>query len=218
MDGYCQSQRCPERVHCTSKTGCVCVCVFLNFLCLVSAVRSLGTAMGLSLYSTTSLEDVALEAPNTIKFFQMQLYTDRQLMATITRRAEKAGYKAILLTVDCPLYGRHQGRRRFELPGHLKHANFSSVQQRKRFKSNAELGAHIIALLDCSVDWKILDWLRSITSLPVVVKGILTPEDARLAVQHGAKGILVSNHGGRQLDGVSAAVCMTLVQCRMIFE
>ena len=217
MNAFCQSQRCPERVHCTSKTGCVCVCVFLNFRCLVLAVSSLGTAMGLSLYSTTSLEDVALEAPNTVKFFQMQFYTDRQLMATIIRRAEKAGYKAILLTVDCPLYGRHQGRRRFELPGHLKYANFSSVQQRKRFKSNAELGAHIIALLDCSVDWKILDWLRSITSLPVVVKGILTPEDARLAVQHGAQGILVSNHGGRQLDGVPAAVCITLVECRMIF-
>ena len=141
------------------------MCVF------VLAVSSLSTAMGLSLYSTTSLEDVALEAPNTVKFFQMQLYADRQLMATIVRRAEKAGYNAILLTVDCPLYGRHQGRRKFELPGHLTYANFASVQQRKQFKSNAELDAHIIALLDCSVDWKILDWLRSITSLPVVVEG-----------------------------------------------
>ncbi|KAJ7315657.1 Hydroxyacid oxidase 1 [Desmophyllum pertusum] len=65
---------------------------------------------------------------------------------------------------------------------------------------------YISSLKDGSVDWETFDWLRSITSLPFVVKGILTAEDARLAVQHGAKGILVSNHGGRQLDGVPATI------------
>ena len=191
--------------------------VFHGLIYLVSAVTSVGTAMGLSLYSNTTLEDVARESPNTVKFIQMQLYTDRQFMETILKRSEKAGYRAILLTVDCPLHGRHKGRTRFHLPEHLKYANFSSVQQKTGLKTNAELDAHIIASLDCSVDWKIFDWLRLITSLPIIIKGILTPEDARLAVQHGVQGILVSNHGGRQLDGVPATVCIIRVYNFFLF-
>ena len=163
--------------------------------------------MGLSLFSSKSLEDVALESPNTVKFFQMQFYSDRQLMATLIKNAEKAGYKAVLLTVDCPRYGKHKGRAKFCLPQHLRYGNFSSLQKKKGLQTNADLDVYIQAILDCSVDWTILDWLHSITSLPFVVKGILTAEDARLAVQHGAQGIMVSNHGGRQLDGVPATVC-----------
>lgn len=63
-------------------------------------------------------------------------------------------------------------------------------------------------MIDSSVTWESFDWLRSVTSLPIIVKGILTAEDARLAVQHGVQGILVSNHGGRQLDGAPATVCV----------
>ena len=163
--------------------------------------------MGLSLYSNKSLEDVALASPNTVKFFQMQLYSDRQLMSTLIKNAEKAGYKAVLLTVDCPLYGKHRERAKFCVPEYLRYANFSSLQKKKGLRTNADLDTYIKAILDCSVGWTILDWLRSITSLPLVVKGILTAEDARLAVQHGAQGIMVSNHGGRQLDGVPATVC-----------
>ena len=169
------------------------------------------TAMGLSLYSNHSLEDVARECPNTVKFFQMQFYADRQMMEMLLKQAEKAGYKSVLLTVDTPLYGRHKRRAGFHLPRHLTYANFASVQKKKGFKTNAELDAYVEAISDGSADWKILDWLRSITSLPLVVKGILTAEDARLAVQHGVQGIMVSNHGGRQLDGVQAPVFVVTV-------
>ena len=169
----------------------------------------MGTAMGLSLYSTYSLEDVAEESPNTVKFFQMQFYTDRQLMATLLKQAEKVGYKAVLLTVDTPVYGRHKERAGFHLHEHLKYANFLSLQKKKGLKNNEEMDAYISAMGDSSVDWTIIDWLRSTTSLPLVVKGIVTAEDAHLAVQHGVQGIMVSNHGGRQLDGVQATVCIT---------
>lgn len=182
----------------------------------LSAVTTMDTAMGLSLYSNKSLEDVALASPNTVKFFQMQFYSDRQLMSTLIQKAEKAGYKAVLLTVDCPLYGKHRGRAKFCVPEHLRFANFSSLQKKTGVRTNADLGAYIEAILDRSVDWTILDWLRSITSLPLVVKGILTAEDARLAVQHGAQGIMVSNHGGRQLDGVPATVCNKCTSLRTI--
>ena len=173
----------------------------------LSAVNSMDTAMGLSIYSTYSLEDVARESPNTIKFMQMQFYTDRQLMVEVLKRAEKAGFKAVLLTVDIPVYGQHRKRANFFLPEHLNLGNFLSLKKRKGLRNNRELSKYISDAADSSVDWETFDWLRSTTSLPFVVKGILTAEDARLAVQHGAQGIMVSNHGGRQLDCVPATVC-----------
>ena len=175
-------------------------------------MNSVGTAMGLSLYSTISLEDVAREAPNTIKFIQMQFYPDRELMVDLLRQAEEAGYKAVLLTVDLPVYGKHKKRANFILPKHLKFANFLSLKKKKGLQNNKDLNAYIWTATDGSVDWKTFEWLRSTTSLPFVVKGILTAEDARLAVQHGAQGIMVSNHGGRQLDGVPATVCVINVK------
>ena len=182
----------------------VCCFVFL------SAVNSLDTAMGLSIYSTNSLEDVAHESPKTIKFIQMQFYTDRELMVDLLRRAEKVGYKAVLLTVDIPVYGKHKKRANFFLPKHLKFANFLSLKKKKGLRNNEEVNDYISTSCDSSVNWETFDWLRSTTSLLFVVKGILTAEDARLAVQHGAQGIMVSNHGGRQLDGVPATVCVIM--------
>jgi len=134
----------------------------------------------------------------------MQFYTDPQLMVDLIRRAEKADYKAVLLTVDLPVSGTHKKRANFSLPEHLQVANFSFLKKKKGLRSNKELHSYLAAARDSSVDWTKLDWLFSITSLPFVLKGILAAEDARLAVQHGAQGILVSNHGGRQLDGVQA--------------
>lgn len=96
----------------------------LCFICL-SAVKSVNTAMALSICSTYSVEDVAHESPNTIKFLQMQFYTDPQLMVDLIRRAEKADYKAVLLTVDLPVSGTHKKRANFSLPEHLQVANFS---------------------------------------------------------------------------------------------
>lgn len=163
--------------------------------------------MGVSIYSTCSLEDVAWECPNAIKFMQIQIYTDRQLMMDLLRRAEKSGYKAIIVTVDVPVlvFGRHKDRADFTIPRHLKYGNF--LVDKGRDKNNDEMSRYVEAEADSSATWEAIDWLRSKTSLPVVVKGISTPEDARLAVQHGAQGIVVSNHGGRQLDGLPATVC-----------
>ena len=167
------------------------------------------TAIGVSIYSTYSLEDLARDSPNTIKFMQVQLYTGRQLMVDLLKRAEKAGYKAIILTVDVPVlvFGRHKDRVNFSVPKHLRgFANFLKSE----VKNNDEMSRYVEAESDSGAVWETFDWLRSMTSLPFVVKGILTPEDARLAVQHGAQGILVSNHGGRQLDGLPATVCVIM--------
>ncbi|KAJ7315659.1 Hydroxyacid oxidase 1 [Desmophyllum pertusum] len=95
--------------------------------------------MGLSIDSTNSLEDVALESPNTIKFMQMQFYKDRQFMESVLKRAEEAGYKAILLTLDIPTYGEHKGRANFFLPEHLEFANFLSWKKKEGLQNNKEM-------------------------------------------------------------------------------
>lgn len=172
----------------------------------------MNTVVGVSIYSTYSLEDLARECPNAIKFMQIQFYTDRQLMVDLLKRAEKADYKAIIVTVDVPVleFGRHKDRANFTIPRHLKYANF--LPEKSGVKSNDEMSRYVEAESDSSATWEAFDWLRSKTLLPLVVKGISTPEDARLAVQHGAQGIVVSNHGGRQLDGLPATVCVINVK------
>ena len=182
----------------------------------LSAVKSVDTAVGVSIYSTYSLEHLAQDSPTTIKFMQIQLYTDRQLMVDLLKRAEKAGYKAIILTVDVPVlvFGRHKDRANFSVPKHLRgFANFTKSES----KTNDQMSRYVEAESDSGAVWETFDWLRSITSLPFVIKGITTPEDARLAVQHGAQGILVSNHGGWQLDGLPATVCYNEKSSPFIF-
>jgi isopentenyl diphosphate isomerase/L-lactate dehydrogenase-like FMN-dependent dehydrogenase len=138
--------------------------------------------------STRSLEDIAKEAAIPLWF---QLYVSgRKTTEKVVRRAAEAGYRALVLTVDSPRWGHKERSMRsgFSIP--LK-ANFTE-------EDAAETAV--------SLTWESLTWLRSLTSLPLVLKGILTAEDALLAVQHGVDGIVVSNHGGRQLDSVPASI------------
>ena len=119
--------------------------------------------------------------------------------------AEKAGYTAICVTVDAPMLGKREVdiRNQFSLPEPLKLANLVALKDLEiPNKSNQSgLFAYFQQQIDPSLTWKDLEWLQSITKLPIVLKGILRADDARLAVENGAKGIIVSNHGGRQLDG-----------------
>jgi len=119
-------------------------------------------------------------------------------------RAAAAGYRAICLTVDAPRLGRREKdeRNRFTLPpnltiANLKPAGLDAVPPAERGSAFARYASE---MLDASLTWKDVQWLKSISPLPVVVKGIMTAEDATIAVDHGVDGIVVSNHGGRQLD------------------
>ena len=128
----------------------------------------------------------------------------------MVKRAEDAGFKAIVLTVDAPYFGRrlNEIRNQFKLPSHLNMANFQGITSGKANSSDGGSGIHkyVVSLFDQSLTWSNVAWLKSITKLPLILKGILHPEDAKLAVQHGASGIIVSNHGARQLDGVPASI------------
>ena len=133
----------------------------------------------------------------------MDILKRLDLATSLVKRAESQGYKAIVVTVDMPFIGIRHGQRRngFKLPSHLSLENIKSLVEDIQVDNDT-----IDTFHDPSATWDIIGWLRTITELPIVVKGILTAEDAKLAVQHGVDAILVSNHGGRQLDGVPATV------------
>jgi 4-hydroxymandelate oxidase len=126
------------------------------------------------------------------------------------RRVEAAGASALVLTVDAPLLGRRERdvRNRFGLPAHLSVENMLPVGYARVPKQDHESGlaAYFADLLDPTLTWSAVDWLRSITSLPILVKGLVRPDDARRAVDAGIAGIIVSNHGGRQLDAAPATI------------
>ena len=172
----------------------------------------MGTCMILSSWATTSIEDVAEASSGSgLRWFQLYVYRDKTITANLIQRAERAGYKALVITVDTPILGRRLAdcRNQFNLPSHLKLANFSvEDEQSSMASSQSESGLYKYtqALMDDRLTWNTVAWIKSITKLPVIVKGVLTGEDALLAVQHGVDGIMVSNHGARQLDGVLATV------------
>ena len=144
--------------------------------------------------ATRSLEEIAQAASGPL-WFQLYIYPTLQYAEKLVRRAESAGYKAIVLTVDLPVLGNREKDKRnnFEIPPPpFIEANFVDVDLN---------GQSWITLT-----WESLAWLRSITSLPILLKGILTAEDALLARAHGMDGIIVSNHGGRQLDTALASI------------
>jgi isopentenyl diphosphate isomerase/L-lactate dehydrogenase-like FMN-dependent dehydrogenase len=156
------------------------------------------TLMAASTFSTRSLEDIAQAASGPL-WFQLYLYQNLELSAAVVRRAEAAGYRAIVLTADVPRLGRREKdiRNNFSLPSHMGLANFPDEEPESEQYS---------LFLPCTPSWDTLDWLKTVTSLPILVKGILTAEDALLALERGAAGIIVSNHGGRQLDSAIASI------------
>ncbi|XP_019621696.1 PREDICTED: hydroxyacid oxidase 2-like [Branchiostoma belcheri] len=176
------------------------------------AAAQFQTCMICSTYSNFTMEDIMNCSPHGLKWFQLYVRPDRETTAGLVRRAERAGYRALVLTVDLPIVGRRYPdlRHGFSMPPHLKVANLRHVDLNKNKKDRNKALDYGFGGPDQSSDsalsWKDVAWLRSISTLPIILKGILTAEDARLAVQQGVDGILVSNHGGRQLDGVPATI------------
>ena len=154
--------------------------------------------MILSTLASTSIEDVASRRPDLIKWFQLYLFTDREESLRMIRRAEKAGFKALVLTVDAPKFGT----RRRDISNDFKvSASFVA-----NFDQSSPKGLQNLDYIDASINWSDISWLKRVTSLPVLVKGIMTVEDSLLSLEYGVDGIVVSNHGGRQLDGVPATI------------
>ena len=175
-----------------------------------AACANLGICMTLSSWSTSSIEDVAKAGgPKGLRWFQLYVLTDKELTKNHIQRAERAGYKALVITVDTPVVGKRlvEERNHFSLPPHLTLPNFDRSEVGASLKAEDEESSHLrYSLIDPGLTWETLRWVQGVTKLPVLVKGVLTAEDALEAVKHGVQGIVVSNHGARQLDGVPATV------------
>lgn len=166
------------------------------------AASAAGTVMILSTASTCTIEDVgAVPGP---KWFQLYVYSDRSLTEALIARAEAADMTAIVLTVDAPILGRRERdlRNRFHLPDGVRLANVPSSGSVPIPTGHGESGLaiHFASGIDASLTWRDVEWLQSRTRLPVLIKGIVRGDDAARAIDHGAAAIIVSNHGGRQLD------------------
>jgi 4-hydroxymandelate oxidase len=171
------------------------------------AAASAGTTMIVSTLSTTAIEDIA--ATGASLWFQLYVYRDRDATAALIERVERAGAKALVLTVDAPLIGRRERdvRNGFALPPHLRMENLHGDRARVPPSANdSGLAAWVSSHLDPGLSWKDVAWLRATTRLPVLLKGVVRPDDARRAIDHGVAGIVVSNHGGRQLDAAPATL------------
>jgi isopentenyl diphosphate isomerase/L-lactate dehydrogenase-like FMN-dependent dehydrogenase len=157
-----------------------------------------GTIMCLSTLSSASPAELAAAAPGAPQWFQLYWSRDRGFTQGLVEAASASGFSALVLTVDLPVAGRRERdvRAAFRLPVDLPLPNIPQELRGDDFHTALH------AVVDDTLTWRDLEWLRSICSLPLVVKGILTSEDALLAAEHGAAAVVVSNHGGRQLDGV----------------
>ncbi|KOX21728.1 2-hydroxy-acid oxidase [Saccharothrix sp. NRRL B-16348] len=164
------------------------------------AAAAAGVPNVLGMLGAEPIEDVA--AAGGAHWLQLYWLKDRQVVADLLRRAEGVGCRAVVLSVDVPVMGRRVRdlRNGFALPPGMRPVNIGGDVGERRAGDSA-VARHTSAVFDPSLKWSDLDWIKEHTRLPLVLKGILSPEDARQAVESGVDGLVVSNHGGRQLDG-----------------
>jgi isopentenyl diphosphate isomerase/L-lactate dehydrogenase-like FMN-dependent dehydrogenase len=170
---------------------------------LARAAAAAGTVYCLSSLASVRPRELAEAVPGVLRWFQLYWSRDREFTRELVAEAAAGGFDALVLTVDLPVAGPRERdlRSGFSLPEGLAMPNLPRTLVGSEYLHDT-LGE----LVDTSLTWRDLEWLRSECSLPLVVKGVLTAEDALLACEHGAAGIVVSNHGGRQLDGVAATL------------
>jgi 4-hydroxymandelate oxidase len=168
---------------------------------MARAAAEAGTLMCLSTIATARASEVAEAAPGGHRWFQLYCFRDRAVTQALIDEATEFGYEAIVLTVDAPRLG---WRERDLRSGFVVPASVTVPSVAAALGADKPIGvAEAFALLDPTITWADLEQLVSGCDLPVLVKGVLTAEDAELALEHGAAGVIVSNHGGRQLDGVA---------------
>jgi 4-hydroxymandelate oxidase len=175
------------------------------------AAQNTGAGMILSTLSNRTIEAVRAGTTGPL-WFQLYIYRDRGVTAELVQRAERAGCTALVLTVDAPLLGRRERDllNGFRLPPEVSVPNLGGTLRQTLAGGHDDatppdttasaLAEFFARHWDSSISWRDLAWLQSITTLPILVKGVVRGDDAVLALEHGAAGVIVSNHGGRQLD------------------
>jgi isopentenyl diphosphate isomerase/L-lactate dehydrogenase-like FMN-dependent dehydrogenase len=164
---------------------------------MARAAHAAGTVMCLSTMATSTPAELA--ETGVQRWFQLYVFRDEGITREVVGRVVDAGFTALVLTVDTPVLGRRERdfRTGFVVPPELPVASLGQ---------GGLTPLEAFSLISPSVSWRDIERLASLSGLPVLVKGVLTEEDAKLACEHGASAVVVSNHGGRQLDGVSATI------------
>jgi 4-hydroxymandelate oxidase len=164
--------------------------------------QAAGAVMCLSTLATTSIRTLAREAPEAPRWFQLYVYEDRGISRELVSRAVEHGYEALIVTVDLPVRGVRERELRVEAESIATGEDpYAVPAQREGLMTPGD----VAALVDPTLDWEDVERIAADCPLPTIVKGILTPADARRAAQIGARGVVVSNHGGRQLDTTVAS-------------
>jgi len=173
----------------------------------VRGAGSAGATLVISSFATTAIEEMARDATGRL-WFQLYVQADRAFTRDLVQRAEAAGCQALCITVDTPVLGSRERevRSNFQLPPGMHRENLKGLGTLASRACHYSESAIYSIFLDPKLTWEGIDWIQSFTKLPVILKGILAPEDARLAVEHGAAGVLVSNHGARNLDTTPATI------------
>ena len=177
-------------------------------LATVRGAAKAGATMVASSFATTAIEDMS-RATSAPLWFQLYVVSDRGFTKALVQRAEAAGCRALLVTVDTPVIGmRHRETRAdFKLPPGLERSNYRGLGTTAATTSHRPTEREIYsAVLDPTLTWKEIDWIRSFARVPVVIKGVLSPLDAERAVSAGIAGLVVSNHGARNLDTLPATI------------
>jgi isopentenyl diphosphate isomerase/L-lactate dehydrogenase-like FMN-dependent dehydrogenase len=170
---------------------------------MARAAAAGGTVMCVSSLTSTRPAEVAEAAPAGRRWMQVYLFRDRGVTRAMIEEAAEAGYEALLLTVDAPYAGRRERdlRTGFQVPAEIRAPAIEGAVGHRSLTT-----AEVFALVDPSITWADLERLCGDYDMPILVKGLITGEDAALAVEHGAAGVVVSNHGGRQLDNAPATI------------
>lgn len=176
----------------------------------LSTARGAGAGLAtlvVSSFSTTSIEDISKAATGRL-WFQLYVQPDRDFTRDIVQRAEAAGCQALCITVDTPVLGTRdrEKRARFNLPPGMERENLRALGRKATRAPHLTESEVYNEILDPTLTWDTVAWIRSFTKLPIVLKGILAPEDAQLAAKQGVSAILVSNHGARNLDTTPATI------------
>ena len=170
---------------------------------MARAAAAAGSVMCLSSLTSTRPAEVAAAAPEGRRWMQVYLFRDRGVTRALVEEAADAGYEALLLTVDAPYAGRRERdlRTGFQVPAEIRAPAIEAAVGHRSLTT-----AEVFGLIDPSITWDDLESLCNEFELPILVKGLITGQDAALAAEHGAAGVVVSNHGGRQLDNAPPTI------------
>lgn len=183
----------------------------------IKAVNKFGGGLILSIFSSTDFKKIVDNA-NQKPWFQLYFLKDREITKNIIQAISRMGFQALVITVDTPIYGKKTQEKQTPLflPNYISfdHLNHFGIDVNKIRK----LPNHFASLLDSTISWEDIEWVSKITNLPIILKGILDPRDTQIALKFpNIKGIIISNHGGRQLDSVISPLD-TIRQHRQLVE